>query len=159
MKQLTLILTLLLSINCIYGQKQKATIGILAPNTTVAAVPQEPIKVVEEMPRFPGCEEISDDKTRSTCAQTKLIQYVYANLIYPEQAKMDKVEGTVYAKFKITEDGKLTDVTITRDIGAGCGDAVLDLLNKMNEEHTWTPGKQKGKPVAVQFTLPVKFRL
>ena len=159
MKQLTLIISLLLSVNCIYGQKQKSTIGIVDPNTAVAAEPQEPVKIVEEMPRFPGCEDESDDKKRSMCAQTKLLQYVYSTLKYPEQAKKDKIEGTVYTKFKITENGKLSDIEITKDIGGGCGDAVIDLLNTMNEEHTWVPGMQKGKPVAVQFILPVKFSL
>ena len=159
MKPLSLIVFVFLSVTHIYGQKQKSTIEISAPNTTVPAVPQEPKKVVEVMPRFPGCEELTDVKEKTTCSQTKLLQYVYSNLIYPEQARKDKVEGTVYAQFKVMKDGTLSDVSISRDIGSGCGDAVLDLLNKMNEEHTWIPGMQEGKPVSVQFTLPVKFRL
>ncbi|MDA8693046.1 energy transducer TonB [Saprospiraceae bacterium] len=159
MKQLTLISFLLLSVNYIYGQKPKSTIGVKAPNTTVAAESQGSKKIVEEMPRFPGCEDVADDKARSTCAQTKLIQYVYSTLVYPKQAKKGKIEGTVYAQFKVMEDGTLSDINILRDIGSGCGEAVMDLLNKMNEEHTWIPGMQRGEPVAVQFTLPVKFRL
>ena len=159
MKQLTIIIFLFLSINYLHGQEQKSTSGISSPNTTIAAEPQDSIRVVEAMPRFPGCEEISVDKARSTCAQTKLLQYVYSTLVYPKQAKMDKIEGTVYAQFKVMEDGTLSDISIKRDIGSGCGEAVIDLLNKMNEEHTWIPGMQRGEPVAVQFTLPVKFKL
>ena len=49
---------------------------------------------------------------------------------------------------------------MVRDIGAGCGDEALRVVNLMNKENkVWTPGKQRGRPVRVQFTLPVKFKL
>jgi len=45
-------------------------------------------KVVEVMPRFPGCEsELAENKEKENCAKTKMLQYVYANLVYPEEAK------------------------------------------------------------------------
>jgi protein TonB len=159
MKQLLTIALLLLTFSSTYGQKPKSDLILMAPNTSVSAEPKEPAKVVEQMPRFPGCEDITDEKERTICAQTKLLQYVYANLKYPQQAKKDKIEGTVYSQFKIMEDGILSDIKITRDIGGGCGDAVIDLLNQMNEERQWIPGMQMGEPVSVQFTLPVRFKL
>lgn len=47
-----------------------------------------------------------------------------------------------------------------RDIGAGCGDAAATVIRNMNElPQKWTPGKQRGRPVKVLYTLPVKFKL
>lgn len=115
-------------------------------------------QVVEEMPRFPGCEE-KEEPERSSCATNKLLQYVYGNLRYPTEAKVNKVEGTVIAKFIISEEGGVEKAEITEDIGHGCGEAVLAILTKMNEELRWAPGRSKGEAVNVQFTLPVRFKL
>ena len=54
----------------------------------------------------------------------------------------------------------LTDINVVRDLGAGCGEEVVNLINKMNELNPpFTPGKQLGKAVKVLYTLPVTFRL
>jgi protein TonB len=63
-------------------------------------------------------------------------------------------------QFVVEKDGKIADPRIVRDIGAGCGEEalrVVEMMNGMSER--WTPGKQRGRPVRVQFTLPVRFRL
>ena len=61
----------------------------------------EIFKVVEEMPRFPGCEDISDKNDRKKCANEKMIDYLYANLKYPEVAKNKSIEGMVVLQFVI----------------------------------------------------------
>ena len=54
----------------------------------------------------------------------------------------------------------LTDINVVRDIGAGCGEAVVDMVKKMNQlSPPFTPGKQLGKAVKVLYTLPVTFQL
>lgn len=51
-------------------------------------------------------------------------------------------------------------ITLVRDIGGDCGNAALDVVESMNNmPEKWIPGKQKGAPVSVKYTLPVKFKL
>jgi len=120
------------------------------------SAPNEIIGIKEELPRFPGCEnENLSDKALRQCAAEKLILWIYDNLERPKEAK--KTKGSVVAQYTVTKEGRITDIDIVRDIGDGCGDAVKNLLIKMNNEVTWIPGQQAGKLVDVKYTLPVKF--
>ncbi len=122
---------------------------------------EEIFKVVEQMPRFPGCEnEAGDDKAKKACADKKMLQFIYKNIKYPAIARENGVEGTVVIQFVVEKDGSIKDARIVRDIGAQCGSEALRVVNMMNSMGgKWTPGKQRGKSVRVQFNLPVKFRL
>ncbi|MDX1407459.1 MAG: M56 family metallopeptidase [Saprospiraceae bacterium] len=124
-------------------------------------VPQEIFKVVEEMPRFPGCEDLElEGKARYDCAQKKLLEYIYSNLQYPEAASKNGVEGRVVGQFVIERDGSVSNIGIVRDIGAGCGDEVKRVLQSMNDNGLrWVPGRQRGKAVRVQFSIPVSFKM
>ena len=112
--------------------------------------------MVEENPMFPGCEDIADKMERKKCADEKMLQFIYSNLKYPALAKENRVEGMVVVKFVIQKDGAITQAEIIRDIGAGCGHEALRIINAMPQ---WIPGKQLGVPIAVQYNLPVKFKL
>lgn len=117
---------------------------------------EEIFKVVEDQPAFPGCQDISDKAEKKKCAETKMLQFIYSNIKYPAIARENGVEGTVYVKFVVEKDGKITNAEIVRDIGAGCGQEALRVVGLMPE---WEPGKQRGRPVRVQFNLPVKYKL
>ncbi|MBK7406967.1 MAG: energy transducer TonB [Saprospirales bacterium] len=122
---------------------------------------EEIFKIVEQMPRFPGCDNISgDNSAKSECANKKLMEFIYANIQYPAIARENNVEGTVVVQFVVDTDGTISNAKVVRDIGAQCGDEALrivELMNNMPEK--WTPGKQRGRPVKVLFMLPVKFKL
>lgn len=115
----------------------------------------------EQMPRFPGCEDINGtNEEKYECAQQKLLQFVYSNIRYPTIAKETQTEGTVYAQFVVTDEGDITDIKILRDPGAGLGDEAKRVVEKMKTmPQKWTPGRQRGKPVSVMFNLPIKFQL
>ena len=120
---------------------------------------EEIFVVVEEMPRFPGCEDLSG-KERTDCANKKMLEFIYGNIQYPAVAKDNGVEGTVVVRFVINEHGKVSQANVVKDIGAQCGAEALRIVNLMNEQNiVWSPGKQRGNPVKVWFTLPVKFKL
>ena len=119
----------------------------------------EIFKVVEEMPRFPGCDA-GTAAEKKKCADQKLLQYLYKNLKYPAIARENGVEGRVYIQFVVEKDGSVQEANIVRDIGAGCGQAALKVVTDMNSlPQRWTPGKQRGKAVRVLYTLPVTFKL
>lgn len=122
---------------------------------------EEIFKVVEQMPRFPGCEDSGGTtEEKYACAQKKMLEYVYKNVKYPAIARENGIQGRVVIQFVVEKDGSITDANVVRDIGAGCGDEGLRVVNLMNEmPQKWTPGRQRGKPVRVQFTLPVSFKL
>ncbi|RLD22382.1 MAG: hypothetical protein DRI69_01325 [Bacteroidetes bacterium] len=114
----------------------------------------------EEMPRFPGCEEVKDKDERSRCAQKMMLQYVYENIKYPAEAQKNGIEGSVVLQFNVSTNGEIEGVNVVRGIGGGCDEECLRVINSMNNFGTkWTPGKIEGKPVKVQYTIPVKFKL
>jgi len=116
---------------------------------------------VEEMPRFPGCEETDGDKfEKKACADKKMLEFVQANIQYPAIAKEKGIEGTVIIQFIVDKQGVIQDGKIIRDIGAGCGEEALRVVNLMNEKKLrWTPGSQRGRVVNIELTLPVEFKL
>ena len=122
---------------------------------------EEIFKVVEQMPRFPGCEdEAGGNQEKYQCAQKKLLEFIYKNIKYPAIARENGIQGRVVVQFVVEKDGTITDANVVRDIGAGCGEEALRVVGMMNSmPQRWTPGKQRGKSVRVQFTLPVSFKL
>jgi TonB family protein len=129
-------------------------------NISLSPEESEIFKVVEEMPRFPGCEGTGTETEIKKCADEKFKKYIYENLEYPKQAKENKIEGKVFLQYIISETGRVKDAVVIRDIGAGCGAAALEVVESMNNmDQKWIPGRQKGKPVSVLFTLPVEFKL
>lgn len=120
----------------------------------------EVFKVVDEMPRFPGCEAEEDAQERKQCANTKLMQYIYNNLKYPADARDDGVEGNVIVQFIINKKGRMEDINIVRSVHPSLDAEVLRIARQMKEmEKGWIPGRQKGEAVKVEFNLPVKFKL
>lgn len=100
-------------------------------------------EIVEEMPEYIGGQEA-------------MRKFISKNLEYPKEARKKEIEGTVYIQFVIDAQGNVTRAKILKDIGEGCGQAALDVVNKMPQ---WKAGKQRGKTVPVMYRLPVKFKL
>ena len=121
----------------------------------------EVFKVVEQMPRFPGCEDMAGtDAEKKQCADKAMLTFIYKNIKYPAIARENGVEGQVVIQFVVEPDGTVSGVEILRDIGAKCGDEAKRIVELMNKKGIkWTPGRQRGQNVRVQFILPVKFKL
>jgi protein TonB len=83
------------------------------------------------------------------------ISAIQQKVFYPEIAKRVGVEGKVYVLAFVDETGNVIDAKITKGIGAGCDEAALDAV--INTK--FKPGKQRDKPVKVQITIPIVFRL
>ncbi len=119
----------------------------------------EIFKVVEEMPRFPGCEDIANAEERQACANQELMLYIYENLVYPEAAKEAGVEGMSVLKLVIGKDGAIKDFSITRPVSEALDAEVLRIAQQMQQEITWVPGVQRGRKVNVALQLPIRFKL
>ena len=104
---------------------------------------QQIFTVVENDPEFPGGMEA-------------LYKYLAQNIKYPQLARDNNITGRVYVTFVVERDGSITGCKVLRDIGGGCGAEAVRVVKSMPK---WTPGKQRGKAVRVQFNLPVNFNL
>jgi TonB family protein len=115
----------------------------------------------EQMPRFPGCEDIEgSDFEKDECAKKAMLSYIYQNLTYPKVARDKGVEGMTVVQFVVTQEGKIKDAKVVRDIDGNFGAEAKRVVQEMNNmAEKWTPGKQEGKVVDVLYTLPVKFKL
>lgn len=110
-------------------------------------------KVVEQMPLFGGCKD-------QICSERALFKFLYKHLRYPAIAQENGVQGKVFVQFVVERDGSITDFKIVRDAGAGLGKESMRVIQKINElPKAFEPGRQRGVPVRVLFTLPVTFKL
>jgi len=74
---------------------------------------------------------------------------------YPEFAKKAGIEGTVFVQFIVDENGMVQDAQVTRGVHRLLDEAALDAIRSVR----FKPGRQRGRPVKVQMSLPVRFRL
>ncbi len=107
------------------------------------AAPAETFFIVEEMPEFPGGEEA-------------LREFIAKNVTYPEQAQKDSIQGKVYVTFVIEATGKVGEVKIARGVHPLLDQEAVRVTGLLP---VWKPGKQKGVPVKVAYTIPVSFIL
>lgn len=113
-------------------------------------------KMVDEMPLFSNCETAADVLKRSECSKKKAAAYVEQRLNYPKIAKDNGVKGIVIIRFIVEIDGSLSNAKIVQDIGAGCGQEVLRVMQNMPK---WVPPQRRGKAVRAEVELPVQFEL
>ena len=104
---------------------------------------EDALEVVEEMPEFPGGE-------------IELMKFISRNVKYPDDAKEAGKAGRVIVKFVIDKDGSISDATILRSVYPSIDAEALRVVNAMPK---WNPGKVKGEPVKVKYTLPLTFSL
>jgi len=117
---------------------------------------EEPTYTPHQMPRFKGCEDISDRDWRK-CAEDKLITFAENQLIYPTEAHQNGIEGIVVINFIVEKDGTISNSNILRDIGGGCGEEALRIVKLMPN---WMPGKdENSNKVRVRLNFPVVFEL
>lgn len=92
--------------------KKQIVMLVLAVLCSTSAMAQTVVEddaifvVAENAPEFPG----GDDS---------LYAYIARNIVYPEAAKKEKIEGRVFVTFVIEKDGQVSSAKILRDIGGG----------------------------------------
>lgn len=106
-------------------------------------VEEEVFYIVEEMPEFPG-------------GDVALRKYIAANLKYPVIAQENGVQGKVYVSFVVDADGGISNAKVARSVDPSLDKEALRVVNSLPK---WKPGKQRGKPVRVSFTVPINFVL
>ena len=125
---------------------KETEVVIAAPVEAVEEVEEDEVVfvIVESMPEFPG-------------GQQALFKYLSENVKYPVIAQENGIQGRVICQFVVNKDGSIVDVEVVRS----GGDPSLDkeAIRVIKSMPKWKPGKQRGKPVRVKYTVPVNFKL
>jgi len=107
--------------------------------------PNEPLNeeedyfvVVEEMPQVIGG-----------------LESIMKEVRYPDMARRAGIEGRVFVQFVVNEQGNVEDAHVIRGIGGGADEEALRVVRQAK----FKPGVQRGRPVRVQFALPIMFKL
>lgn len=99
--------------------------------------------IVEDMPEFPGGE-------------LALRKYIANAIKYPVIAQENGIQGKVYVTFVVDKDGSISEAKIARGVDPSIDKEALRVVNSLPK---WKPGKQRGKPVRVSYTVPINFVL
>tara|TARA_B100000282_G_scaffold296084_1_gene276990 strand:- start:966 stop:1619 length:654 start_codon:yes stop_codon:yes gene_type:complete len=99
--------------------------------------------VVENMPEFPG-------------GDLGLMKYIQKNVKYPPIAKEYNITGKVYVQFIVDKSGTVTNVKVVRGVDKNLDAEAVRVVKSLPK---YKPGKQRGKPVRVMFTIPINFTL
>ncbi|MBR1882198.1 MAG: energy transducer TonB [Muribaculaceae bacterium] len=98
---------------------------------------------VEQMPQFPGGE-------------TALMKYLQSHMQYPQMAAENNIQGNVVIQFVVKKDGAVGEVKVARSVNKDLDREAVRVVKSLPK---FTPGRQNGQPVAVWYTLPVRFKL
>lgn len=99
--------------------------------------------IVEEMPKFPGGENA-------------MMKFISENVTYPQEARDKNISGRVFVSFVVEKDGSVNEVKVIRGVDKILDDEAVRVVKAMPK---WTPGKQKGEAVRVNYNLPIFFKL
>jgi len=126
------------------GDGKPEEVSPVEPDPDPVTPPDDlPRVFVKEMPSFPG-------------GNAELMRYISEQIIYPEDALMNRIQGTVILRFVVNRTGDVINVELIRGI-----DPLLDneAIRVVSGLPRWRPGKQEGVPVPVYFTMPVTFKI
>jgi protein TonB len=98
---------------------------------------------LEKMPEFPG-------------GDAALLKWINENMKYPTIAQEQGIFGTVYCQFVVEPDGSVTNVEVTRGQDISLDRESVRVLRMLPK---FTPGEQRGRPVRVRYSVPIRFRL
>ena len=99
--------------------------------------------VVDEMPSFPG-------------GQGAMMEFLSKNIKYPVVAEENGIQGRVLVKIVVKKDGTIDSPKVIKSVDPSLDKEAMRVVKTMPK---WIPGKQKGEPVNVSFTVPVTFRI
>ncbi|GAB5475780.1 MAG: hypothetical protein Mars2KO_38790 [Maribacter sp.] len=111
-----------------------------------------PFSVIENVPVFPGCE---NDADKRACFNKMMKKHIVKNFRYPELEQEMGIQGRVNIMFEIQKDGSIGNVRM-RGPNKNLEKDAARIINKLPK---MTPGKQRGNPVRVPFSIPITYKL
>lgn len=114
-----------------------------------------PFAVIENVPIFPGCEDMKSNAQRKSCFQEKIQDHIRKEFRYPDTARELNIQGRVHVVFVIDAKGYITNIR-TRGPDSNLekeAKRIIAALPQMN------PGRQRGRAVKVPYSIPITFQL
>jgi periplasmic protein TonB len=133
MKPILIILALIIAAFAAKAQKIDTIKGISADTAIFLNV--------EKQPSFPGGER-------------KFYRFLANNIHYPADSHEKNIQGKVILTMVVEKDGSLTDIRVTKSVAS---DIDAEAIRVMKLSPKWVPGYQGGKPVRVQYNIPISF--
>lgn len=115
-----------------------------------------PFALVESVPVFPGCENLSSNDERKACFQKKLLEFVGANFVYSESARQLKIQGRVIVQFVVEKNGQVSNVEVLRGVDPWLDEEAQRVIRSLPRIK---PASQRGKDVRMSFVVPITLKL
>jgi len=134
--------------------QEQANRSLIRPSVNFERI--ETFTMIEEMPIFPGCEGLVSRKLKENCTSEKITEYLSENAKYPSYNSEITGKNKVFVTFTINEWGLVQSAKVTRSSTPELNKyaiAAVKSLPRLN------PGKQRGVPVKVQYTIPVTYNM
>lgn len=125
------------------GEILKAKEVIAEPEPPKHEEENKVFDIVEQQPMFPG-------------GPAALMKYLSEHTKYPVVAQENGVQGRVTVQFVVEKDGSISDVHVLRGVDPSLDKEAVRVVKSLPR---WTPGKQNGITVRVNYRVPVLFRL
>lgn len=115
--------------------------------------------MAEKMPYFLSEEcakycNLDNESELRKCSEQAMWKFIYSNLKWPAQARNSCIEGTVVIQFVIEKDGSVGEAIIRKNLGGGCGEEALRVVQMMPD---WFPASMHERPVPIYYNLPIRF--
>ncbi len=123
----------------------------------ITKTPQEKQKVKEQKGKNEEVFTVVENQPEFIGGQTAMIEFLTKNIVYPKAEREKGIQGTVYVTFIVETDGNLSNVKVIRGVNKALDNEAVRVVKLM--EKKWKAGTFKGKPVRVQFNLPIKYAL
>lgn len=143
MKHVTTLMFVLFVFQCSFAQHTYTNENGEDINVTDEMLESGEFTIVEKMPEYPG-------------GDNGLLQFIGKELEYPKEAQKKKIEGIVYVQYVVGTDGSIESASVLRGVHPLLDEEALRVIKSIKG---YAPGYQKGKPVRVQFTIPIRFQL
>lgn len=125
------------------SQLDEVVVVAYAPEENSTAMPDKVLEKAEEMPKYPG-------------GINGLFRYLAKSIKYPNDAQQSKIQGRVIVQMVVNKDGHIINPKVIQSVSPSLDAEAIRVVLGMPR---WEPGKNKGEVVAVQYTLPINFKL
>jgi protein TonB len=125
------------------GATEESNVTQALPQTPVDPNDMENVRIVEQLPEFPG-------------GMVEFMKWLTHNLKYPPMAQRQKIEGEVVVSFIVNKDGSIADVKIQKSVDPSLDREALRVVRMMPQ---WKPGIENNKPCRTMFAIPINFKI
>ena len=157
--QLSILFFLLISTNYLFAQEVTKSINPKSVEPSKEVVASEEAKAVADSVQTNDSDVVFvfvEDVPEYKGGDEARIKYLQQTIHYPEKAKEKNMQGTVYITFVVEKDGSVSNIKVLRGVCESLDAEAVRVISSMPD---WTPGRQRGKAVRVQYNMPIRFVL